>query len=92
MPMKVVYANTTSHVVSSMGHTVMVILGTHWPAEDPIVKSYPDLFSDDPSNGLYFSQPPVELPNDLVSPVAQKAVESATSVPGEKRSSGKPTP
>jgi len=84
--MKVVYANSTGHVSSSQGHTVLVILGTHWPASDPIVKAYPHMFSDDPVNGLYFSQPPVELefPEDAVSEVAHQA-EQATAEPGSKR-------
>ncbi len=82
--MKVVYANSTGHVASSQGHTVLVILGTHWPASDPIVKSYPQMFSDDPVNGLYFSQPPVEYPEETVSEVAKQA-EQATNEPGSKR-------
>ena len=55
------------------GH-VTVIAGSHWPADDPIVKSFGGLFTDDPSFGLSYS-------------VAPKAavVEEATAAPGEKR-------
>lgn len=85
--MNVVYANTTTHVASGSGHTVLVILGTHWPANDPIVQAHPELFSDDARTGLYYSQPPVAAAAVLDTPPASpaKPVETATNAPGEKR-------
>jgi len=74
--MKVVYANTTTHVASSRGHTVLLVIGTHWPDNDPLVKAHPELFSDDARFGLNFSSPPVE---------DAAPIEQATAVPGEKR-------
>jgi hypothetical protein len=56
--MEVVYATTTASVATDRGVPLTVIYGTHWPANDPIVKRYPSLFSDDPMYGLYASVDP----------------------------------
>lgn len=69
--MEVVYATATQHVGSGL-----VRKGTHWPADDPIVKAHPDLFSTDPRYGLSYS----EQPEGWDAPV-----EQATKAPGEKR-------
>jgi hypothetical protein len=78
--MQVVYATATQHVGAGL-----VRKGTHWPADDPIVKAHPDLFSSDPRYGLLYS---VE-PDGWDEPVGQTAqdppVEQATKAPGEKR-------
>lgn len=58
--MKVVYASTTAVV----GQT-LIVAGTHWPAEDPVVLDNPSLFSDDPRYGLMFSSEPEELRDSL---------------------------
>ncbi len=71
--MKVVYAKQTASVMMPEGYPVMVPLGTHWWADDPVVRANPDLFSDDPRFGLVGHQPEDE-------------VEAATANPGEKRS------
>ena len=51
--MKVVYA-TASAVIGS----AMVRMGTHWPADDPLVLSNPDFFSEDPKFGLVYTREP----------------------------------
>ncbi len=42
--MDIRFAKETTHVAAGTGHTVLVILGTHWPADDPIVQAFPNLF------------------------------------------------
>jgi hypothetical protein len=92
--MDVVYAKSTGHYSTGTGHTVLVVVGSHWPANDPLVRQYPDTFSDDPAYGLNFSVPPLgeapvtdgstkDKPN-LPSPPS-KGVEQTTAAPGEKR-------
>lgn len=71
--MEVVYATGTRHVGQGVVHK-----GSHWPADDPVVKANPDLFSSDPRYGLQYS----------VTPEGYDApVEQATRAPGEKRQS-----
>jgi hypothetical protein len=71
---------------------MLVILGSHWPANDPIVEQYPDIFSSDPTYGLVFSQKPYVAqpvlltdPDSLSPKVTAPKVETATNVPGEKK-------
>lgn len=81
------FAKMTGHFTSPKGHTVLVIMGSHWPADDPLVKAYPDAFSDDYHYGLVFSQPPVaDQVAETVTPrrlPGQVKVETATKEPGE---------
>jgi hypothetical protein len=70
--MEVVYAKDSAVVPLDNGGRVMVRKGTHWPANDPIVKTQPSLFSTDPSYGLSYTADP-------------EPVEQATAAPGEKR-------
>jgi len=66
--MDVVYATTTA--------PVELPSGTHWPADDPVVKAHPDWFSRDPRFGMVYS----------VEPTGYDApVEQATAAPGERR-------
>lgn len=51
--MKVVYA-TASAVIGQ----AMVRMGTHWPADDPLVLSNPTFFSEDPKYGLVYTREP----------------------------------
>jgi hypothetical protein len=71
--MEIVYATNNARV----GHT-LVVKGSHWWAEDPIVKSQPSLFSADPRYGLMSTLPADQIP--------EPPVEQATAAPGEKRS------
>ena len=71
--MRVVYAKQSVSVMMPEGYSVMVPLGTHWSADDPVVLANPDLFSDDPRHGVY-GQPP-----------AEPDAEQATAAPGERR-------
>jgi hypothetical protein len=75
--MKPMFAKATTTVPLPTGIVVAVQEGTHWSDEDPIVRSHPELFSDDPRFGMLFSRP--LAPDDY-------PVEEATAVPGEKRS------
>jgi hypothetical protein len=80
--MRAVFAKSTTSVPLPDGGMVSVMAGTHWSAEDPVVRTHPDLFSDDPRHGMLFSRP--LAPNDY--PGADESpVEQATAGPGEKR-------
>lgn len=74
--MDVVYATGTVSV-AFRGAQVGVRKGTHWPASDPLVAQYPDLFSADPRYGMLYTTEP----DGYDAPV----VESATAAPGERR-------
>jgi len=81
----IVYATTTAQV--SNGLTIHK--GQHWPADDPVVRDHPDLFSTDPRFGLTFSpnMPPREMayaPGEHI-PDDEVPVEQATANPGERR-------
>jgi hypothetical protein len=69
--MDIVYATGTRHVGTGVVHK-----GSHWPADDPIVRAHPDLFSDDPRYGLSYTAEPDGW---------DAPVEQATKAPGEKR-------
>lgn len=72
----VVYAMATAYINLPTGTRARVSKGTHWPADDPVVRSRPDLFSSDPRWGMLYS----------VEPVGYDApVESASQAPGERR-------
>jgi hypothetical protein len=71
------------------GGTESINIGEHWLADDPVVKAYPHLFTNDPRYGLRSSLPfdgdgypaghaPAKRSAD--------ATETATAAPGEKRS------
>jgi hypothetical protein len=74
--MEIVYATTTSMVVTPGGGQVRVDKGTHWPATDPVVVAHPSLFSADARYGLNFSTEPEGY---------GAPVEQATAAPGERR-------
>jgi len=76
--MKVVYAKTTTMVIRPSGAGVNIRKGEHWPANDPVVRDHPELFSRDPRVGLRVSAP-------LVDDDDQPVIERATAAPGEKR-------
>jgi hypothetical protein len=75
--MDVVYATVTAQVQLSTGVRSTVLKGTHWPANDPVVRDHPDWFSTDARYGMNYS----------VEPAGYDApVEQATNNPGERRS------
>jgi hypothetical protein len=76
--MDVVYATTTIRVAGNDGAGRVVPKGSHWPADDPVVKDHPDVFSTDPRWGLLYSQEPDGYRDEA-------PVEQATRAPGEKR-------
>ena len=69
--MRIVFARST--FIS--GH-VTVVAGSHWSADDPLVRSHPGLFTDDLTFGM--SSSTGELP-------PSRPVEQATAAPGERR-------
>jgi hypothetical protein len=83
----VVYAMGSETIGLPTGLSVPVQKGTHWPADDPVVKARPALFSSDPRYGLLYTAAPAgydaelnELPES----------EAATANPGERRSARRP--
>lgn len=83
----VVYARGSEWVLPPSGIQVQVLKGSHWPADDPVVRLRPDLFTSDSRYGLSYSQPPQGYGADL-EPLPQ--VEEATANPGERRSVRRP--
>lgn len=75
---KVVYATVQTTLTLPDGTRVVVPKGSHWPADDPVVRDRPGMFSADPRYGLLYS----EQPDGYDAPV----VEQATAAPGERRS------
>lgn len=75
--MKIVYATSTTSVALEGGGSGTVVFGSHWPADDPIVRAHPDLFSDDARYGMNYSVEPAGY--------GDPPVEMATAAPGEKR-------
>jgi hypothetical protein len=58
MSTNVVFATATTLAAHPRhGGVVEVTEGSHWLAEDPLVKAYPTLFTDDPRFGLRCSDP-----------------------------------
>jgi hypothetical protein len=78
--MKVVFATANTQTFYS-GRPISIVIGQHWPVDDPIVKAFPSMFSDDPRYGLQFTEQPAE----------ERTAEQATAAPGEKRSTKRPT-
>lgn len=79
--MRAVYAKSTTVVTMPGGYPMRIQAGSHWSAEDPLVKSRPDLFSDDPRYGMSYSSPELQHASEA-EPVT---VETATAAPGELR-------
>jgi hypothetical protein len=77
--MQIVYAKYSASVATPDGGQAVVQGGTHWRADDPLVKAAPaGMFSPDPRYGLnWYGPPPPEM--------AEPPVEQATAAPGEKR-------
>lgn len=80
-PMDVVYAVASQPVSLPNGGRVQVRKGTHWPADDPVVKAVPALFSPDARWGLWYTEEPDGWDAPIDAPV-----ETATAGPGERRS------
>ena len=77
----VVYATGTARVNTPDGAGRMVVYGEHWPADDPVVKAQPSLFSTDPRHGLRASVSPTGMD--------EPPVEQVTGRSGEKRAAVK---
>jgi len=79
----IVYATFSTWVTP----TVAISRGEAWAADDPVVRSHPDWFSDSPpdvrtSTGESYTAGTAARANPVV--------EQATAVPGEKRGRGRP--
>lgn len=81
---EVVYAMGTELVGLPTGQSISVHKGTHWPASDPVVKARPNLFTSDPRYGLLYTEAPPGHDGELNE--LGDEVESASAVPGERRS------
>jgi hypothetical protein len=81
MTIRVVFATDTRRVELPTGGYGVIQKGTHWPADDPIVKAHPDVFSDDPRWGMLYSREPEGY---------DAPVEQTTAAPGEKRNVVRP--
>jgi hypothetical protein len=79
--MDIVFATETRQVSLKTGATFVVHKGTHWPAEDEVVRSHPAMFSTDARYGLFYSCEPEGY---------DAPIEAATAAPGEKRSVSRP--
>lgn len=91
--MDVVYATANAVVTLPSGSVHTVRGGTHWPADDEVVRLQPSLFSADPRYGMSFSAPPPEMfipPDEPLPERSAGEVETATSTPGEQRSVRRP--
>jgi hypothetical protein len=86
IPVDIVYATATTHVGLEHGSSILVGKGTHWPADDPVVRAHPDLFSPDARYGLVFTVQP-----DGFDAPTEPIVETATANPGEKRNTRRGT-
>jgi len=75
----VVYATATKRIErpDAPGQYGVVRKGSHWPADDPVVKANPEVFSSDPRYGLEYSRAPAGFDDP--------PVEQVTRAPGEKR-------
>jgi len=49
MSRKVVYAKQSAHVAAGDETTRFMLVGESFDAEDPLVKMYPSMFTDDPT-------------------------------------------
>lgn len=77
MSPKIVYAQFSTWVTP----TVQVHRGEVWAADDPVVASHPDWFTDDPTE---FTRHSGARPDTAAMP-ATPSVEQATAAPGERR-------
>lgn len=78
---KVVYANRQFQMTLPDGRRAVIPKGSHWPAEDAVVRANPECFSDDPRYGMLYSAEPDGY---------DAPVETATANPGERRSTRRP--
>lgn len=98
MGIDVVYATQTFNA-NIDGVSVAVHGGTHWPAEDPVVKAHPAAFSSDTRYGMRYSRVPDGYDPETLEPLETAAVggaardggtEQATAAPGEVRNARRP--
>lgn len=73
--MQVVYATSTTNVVTEHGVPVPLVKGEPWDANDPTVKRHPGLFTKEP----------VWVKTEKGWMRSADVVEQATAAPGEKR-------
>lgn len=73
-----VFAKTTT-VVGDGGHPTRIQAGSHWLADDAVVRAHPDLFTEDCRYGLAFSgEPPgcLAIPPGVEDPVMTEKVRA----------------
>lgn len=74
----VVYATGSAYLQDDMGGGHTVAAGSHWPADDPLVRTHPGMFSADPRYGLNWSGAPPQF-------MSEPPVESTDRTPGRSR-------
>lgn len=83
---EIVFAQTTTSVLTDDGRTAYVRYGQHWTKNDPVVKRYPDLFVDDPRIGLSYSDE-VAVVEEFAQADEDSGEETSTTKDGETSSS-----
>lgn len=73
---KYVWSKQRSHVATGDGMTRFLDVGEQFLASDPLVEKYPSMFTDDPTPFMR-------------GPVSNRALETATADPGERRATNK---
>lgn len=102
LPIDVVFARGQEIVALPGGQRITVRGGTHWPADDPIVKLRPELFTRDSRFGMLYTEAREEYDPATVPPLDDDVLESgddrdsaddaeqATAAPGERRNVRRP--
>lgn len=75
LPIDVVFARGEGIVGMPNGQRVHVRGGTHWPAEDPIVRMRPDLFTRDSRFGMLYTSAQEEYDPNVVAPMDDDVLE-----------------
>jgi hypothetical protein len=89
--MDIVFATETGFVSDPRtGSSVHVAQGTHWPADDPVVRAYPSYFTDDPRRGLQSSRPLDADGNPIGVRRSVVHTETTSAEPGEHRTRRSP--
>lgn len=65
----VVFACGNESVLLPNGQTVRVMPGQHWPANDPLVRARPQLFTSDSRFGMLYTEPRDEYDPAVYPPV-----------------------
>lgn len=79
----VVFACGNESVVLPSGQAVRVVPGQHWPADDPLVRARPELFTSDSRFGMLYTEPRDEYDPALYPPVYEIGPDARLERDGE---------